>query len=242
MLCSRSMKMASSSTLLDPRTAHDAVPQRTPIPSTASHHKPRIQWATALCLAASFASHTLASPLFDELPMPTAAPVLAETLLLDTQIPALNDQGRWTMLDPEENELRRRAAAASSVTTTFEITVPVSTSTATGTASSSDDTSSGSSSDATSASSKTSTATATTSTSSLPSPFDGGLSNNFTTTTCPTFIDNMLADAEFQACYPISLLIQVGTTRALYRVRNYADGRPYRAHNPSSTLRSRLSA
>ncbi|KUI65366.1 hypothetical protein VM1G_00247 [Cytospora mali] len=203
--------MASFNTLLSHRIVREAAPLRTLNFSTARHHKPRIQWATtALCLALSLASHTLAFPLLDELPEPTAAPDLADTLLLDTQIPVLLDLGRWTMLDPEEHELRRRAAAADvTATSTFAIPIPSITSTETSTASSSHPKSS---TDAGSSASSTSTttlsATATTSLSSLPSPFDGGLSNNFTTTTCPTFINNMLADAEFQACYPVSLLLQ----------------------------------
>lgn len=173
----------------------------------------------------SFASHTLAYPLLDEvdeLPEPTAAPDLADILLLDTQIPALLDEGRWTMMEPEENELRRRASTAGPVTTTFAITVPMTTSTATSTASDTDDSSSKSSSHSeTSASAASSTATATTSQSSLPSPFEGGLSNNFTSTTCPTFINNMLADAEFQACYPVSLLLQVRTDTHIWPSKGY---------------------
>ncbi|KUI59558.1 hypothetical protein VP1G_06787 [Cytospora mali] len=211
--------MASFNTLLSHRIVREAAPLRTSNFSTARHHRPRIQWATtALCLALSLASHTLAFPLLEELPEPTAAPDPAETLLLDTQIPVLLDPGRWTMLDPEEHELRRRAAAADvTATSTFVIPIPSITSTETSTVSSGHSKSStaaksstdaGSSASSTLTSTSTSSATATTSLSSLPSPFDGGLSNNFTTTTCPTFINNMLADAEFQACYPVSLLLQ----------------------------------
>lgn len=102
----------------------------------------------------------------------------------------------------EEIGFWRRASAQSTVTTTFAITI--STATAASTASDSDDSSSGPS-----ATSSTATTTTTTAAqSALPSPFDGGLSNNFTSTTCPTFINNMLADPVFQACYPVSLLIQ----------------------------------
>lgn len=115
----------------------------------------------------------------DELPEPTKAPYLAEALLLDTHVPVL-DQGRWTTMDPAENELRRRATAAPSVTTTFEITI----------------------------SHSTTPATSTTMASPLPSPFDGGITSNFTSTTCPTFFDNMLADPQLQECYPVSLMLQ----------------------------------
>jgi len=147
--------------------------------STARHHRPRIQWPMALALVLSLASPALAYTTIDELPEPTRAPELAEALLLDTHIPVL-DQGEWTMMDPAENELRRRATAAPSVTTTFEITI-----------------------------SPSATATSTTSASPLPSPFDGGITSNFTSTTCPTFFDNMLADPELQRCYPVSLMLQV---------------------------------
>ncbi|ROW15014.1 hypothetical protein VPNG_03312 [Cytospora leucostoma] len=197
--------MTTSTTLFGNLTVREAAALRASNSSTARYHRPRIQWAAALCLAASLTSHALATPILAELPEPTAAPDLAETLLLDTQVPALLDHGMWTMLEPAE--LRRRASVASSVTTTFEITVPSTTSGATST----DDSGLESPTDAetsVSASATTSTVTATTSSSSLPSPFDGGLSNNFTTKTCPTFINDMLADAEFQACYPVSLLIQ----------------------------------
>ncbi|KAG6365138.1 hypothetical protein INS49_006745 [Diaporthe citri] len=146
--------------------------------STARHHRPRIQWPTALCLVLSLASPALAYTTIDELPEPTRAPYLAESLLLDTHIPVL-DQGSWTMMDPAENELRRRATAAPSVTTTFEITI-----------------------------SPSATATSTTSASPLPSPFDGGISSNFTSSSCPTFFDSMLADPELQECYPVSLMLQ----------------------------------
>lgn len=199
--------MTSSTTLSGNRTAREAAQLRASNSSTArGHSRPRIQWAAALCLAASLTSHALATPLLAELPEPTAAPDLAETLLLDTQVPALLGHGMWTMLEPAE--LRRRASAASSVTTTFEITVPSTTSGAAST-----DASGLESPTDAETSVSASAMTATTSPSPLPSPFDGGLSNNFTTTTCPTFVNDMLADAEFQACYPVSLLIQASADR-----------------------------
>lgn len=199
--------MTSSTTLSGNRTAREAAQLRASNSSTArGHSRPRIQWAAALCLAASLTSHALATPLLAGLPEPTAAPDLAETLLLDTQVPALLGHGMWTMLEPAE--LRRRASAASSVTTTFEITVPSTTSGAAST-----DASGLESPTDAETSVSASAMTATTSPSPLPSPFDGGLSNNFTSTTCPTFINDMLADAEFQACYPVSLLIQASADR-----------------------------
>lgn len=199
--------MTSSTTLSGNRTAREAAQLRASNSSTArGHSRPRIQWAAALCLAAPLTSHALATPLLAGLPEPTAAPDLAETLLLDTQVPALLGHGMWTMVEPAE--LRRRASAASSVTTTFEITVPSTTSGAAST-----DASGLESPTDAETSVSASAMTATTSPSPLPSPFDGGLSNNFTTTTCPTFVNDMLADAEFQACYPVSLLIQASADR-----------------------------
>ena len=45
---------------------------------------------------------------------------------------------------------------------------------------------------------------------SLPTPFDTSLGNNFTTTSCPAFFSNFLSNSSFSACYPLSLLLQVG--------------------------------
>lgn len=176
-LCSHDINMATfNSTLVDHLGLANAATS-----STARHHRPRIQWPTALCLVLSLASPAMAYTTIDELPMPTRTPELAEALLLDTHIPVL-EQGSWTMMDPAENELRRRATAAPSVTTTFEITISPS---------------------------ATATSTSTTSASPLPSPFDGGITSNFTSTSCPTFFENMLADPELQECYPVSLMLQV---------------------------------
>jgi hypothetical protein len=135
----------------------------------------------ALGLVLSLASPALAYTTIDELPEPTRTPHLAEALLLDTHIPVL-DQGKWTTMDPAENELRRRATAAPSITTTFEITISPS---------------------------ATATSTTSTSASPLPSPFDSGMTSNLTSTACPSFFENMLADPELQACYPVSLMLQV---------------------------------
>jgi hypothetical protein len=45
--------------------------------------------------------------------------------------------------------------------------------------------------------------------SSLPQPFDTSLGNNFTAPSCPQFFKTFLADKDFKACYPLSLLLQV---------------------------------
>ncbi|KAK0621492.1 hypothetical protein B0T17DRAFT_494094 [Bombardia bombarda] len=49
----------------------------------------------------------------------------------------------------------------------------------------------------------------------LPSPLDGSLSSNFTTSSCPAFINSFLADPTFQQCYPFSLLLE-GGSRSLF--------------------------
>jgi hypothetical protein len=43
----------------------------------------------------------------------------------------------------------------------------------------------------------------------LPRPFDAGLGNNFTTSTCPTFFKQFLSDNTFDECVPLSFLLQV---------------------------------
>lgn len=185
------------------------------------------RWATALGLMACLASVARASQALDELPDPTAvayvelaplddlwyrrpkhtpAPVAAvvlqdedqQQLLLDTRVP-YRDGAAWTMLHPQDgHDLRRRAlTGAESVTTTFEITISAPTTTTL-------------QSSTTAVSATTTTSPAATPTSSpLPTFFDGGLSNNFTAESCPAFIDSMLAAEEFNACYPVSLLLQV---------------------------------
>lgn len=44
---------------------------------------------------------------------------------------------------------------------------------------------------------------------SLPRPFDSTIGNNFTESSCPAFFQKFLSDAEFTACLPLSLLLQV---------------------------------
>jgi hypothetical protein len=43
----------------------------------------------------------------------------------------------------------------------------------------------------------------------LPRPFDAGLGNNFTTSSCPTFFKQFLSDNTFNECVPLSFLLQV---------------------------------
>ncbi|KAL4907527.1 hypothetical protein BDW74DRAFT_149374 [Aspergillus multicolor] len=49
------------------------------------------------------------------------------------------------------------------------------------------------------------------SSSSFPTAFDTSLSNNFTTTTCPTFFKDFLTDDSFTSCYAISTLLRDST-------------------------------
>ncbi|RDW70827.1 uncharacterized protein DSM5745_08338 [Aspergillus mulundensis] len=50
-----------------------------------------------------------------------------------------------------------------------------------------------------------------TSSSTFPTAFDTSLSNNFTTTTCPTFFKDFLSDDSFTNCYAISTLLRDST-------------------------------
>lgn len=43
----------------------------------------------------------------------------------------------------------------------------------------------------------------------LPQVFDSNIGNNFTSTSCPTFFEKLIADSNFQECYPLSLLLTV---------------------------------
>ncbi|KAI5265636.1 hypothetical protein E4T47_08481 [Aureobasidium subglaciale] len=46
----------------------------------------------------------------------------------------------------------------------------------------------------------------------LPRPFDTGLGNNFTTSSCPAFFKDFLDDDTFNSCVPLSLLLQTSTS------------------------------
>ncbi|KAK4218156.1 c6 zinc finger domain-containing protein [Rhypophila decipiens] len=153
-------------------------------PQTRRARLPRIQW-TALLLVLVCLISTAAALRAEEAVDPN------ETLVIDPRIPVLED-GKWLFLSQEEIDLRRvrkRAPTGSEdkdeATTTFSIAVPTKT--------------------------KPSTTT-TVPPSPLPSPFDGGLSVNFTVEDgqrkCPTFINSFLGDATFKQCYPFSLLLQ----------------------------------
>ncbi|KAL4821480.1 hypothetical protein BDW67DRAFT_49800 [Aspergillus spinulosporus] len=47
--------------------------------------------------------------------------------------------------------------------------------------------------------------------SSFPTAFDTSLSNNFTTTSCPTFFTSLLSDSSFTDCHAISMLLRDST-------------------------------
>lgn len=240
-LCRRDIIIMASFTRFAPRWS-----------SSPSSSTPPIQWARALGLVMIFASKALASP-EDELPEPTLVPNIwlpnldgaphatptpqlittpdsVEDLIKDTRI-RFWEEGKWTALEPAEHELRKRTVTAS-VTTTLEI--PVSTA---------DSTTLVSSTSSTASATSTSTESSTTASSSpLPSFFDGGLSNNFTSSTCPTFIDNMITAEEFQTCYPISLLLQVRPETRYQAAIYNSNIKVHRAQIPSSKPRSPSSA
>jgi len=60
--------------------------------------------------------------------------------------------------------------------------------------------------------SQAATAAPTASPTSLPQVFDSNIANNFTSSTCPTFFQTLVSDAEFQECYPLSLLLTVSSS------------------------------
>ncbi|KAI5207870.1 hypothetical protein E4T39_01820 [Aureobasidium subglaciale] len=53
-----------------------------------------------------------------------------------------------------------------------------------------------------------SSTTSASSSDALPRPFDTGLGNNFTTSSCPAFFKDFLSDDTFNSCIPLSLLLQ----------------------------------
>lgn len=62
----------------------------------------------------------------------------------------------------------------------------------------------------------------------LPEPFDSALGRNFTSEACPEFFTRFLSDPEFEACLPLSLLIQTSdsffaASRSLVRVTQTLD-------------------
>ncbi|KAK9898638.1 hypothetical protein P389DRAFT_36524 [Cystobasidium minutum MCA 4210] len=46
----------------------------------------------------------------------------------------------------------------------------------------------------------------------FPQPFDAVLGVNFTSTSCPSFFNRFLADPQFRACSPLSLLLETSTS------------------------------
>ncbi|PSR94277.1 hypothetical protein BD289DRAFT_363844 [Coniella lustricola] len=158
--------------------------------------------------------------------MPDFAPIAAndnenEALLVDTRT-RVKEGGVWTALHAQEHELRKRKTSATTedeTTSVFSISVKTETSTtpASSETSSADSNSETATKSATTATSSTSVAaaaatTTTTTSSTLPTFFDGALSDTNVSATCPGFINNMIAAAEFQACYPVSLLMETSTS------------------------------
>ena len=132
------------------------------------------------------------------LPPVDAVPMMAgDTLLIDARTP-LMEKGRWDMVSEEElaAKLKKRKDQASPTTSSV-----------TGTPTSTNGTDS-----TTTVSITPPTTTAIDIPSPLPTPFDSSLSYNFTTNngkSCPAFINDMLANPAFKACYPLSMLLQV---------------------------------
>ncbi|KAF2142050.1 uncharacterized protein K452DRAFT_326585 [Aplosporella prunicola CBS 121167] len=62
----------------------------------------------------------------------------------------------------------------------------------------------------------------------LPHAFDTSLGNNFTAASCPTFFNSFLDNSTFQACVPLSLLLQTSSaffqaTKSLLRITQVLD-------------------
>ncbi|KAL2885594.1 C6 transcription factor [Ceratocystis lukuohia] len=111
-------------------------------------------------------------------------------LAVDTMRPIRID-GQWKLVDDVEWELRKRTVDDSSGSTPSSAIVSVTESSATATA--------------------TQSSTMTSGESALPSPMDENLNYNFTTNggkSCPAFLNSLLADEQFTACYPISMLLK----------------------------------
>lgn len=140
--------------------------------------------------------------------------------------PASQDWGDWTLESIQE--LRRRddpVQLISSSASSPSVTVSEKTQTVTTTVASTTP----------SPSRGIAPAAATDASSPLPIPFDSGFSSNLTAN-CASFMNNMLADATFRQCLPISLLLQVSSF--YYIPRSVAPSNTYyRTHSHSSKLR-----
>lgn len=165
------------------------------ITSLSSMTRPRSLW---LLLCLTIASVVLAGsePVLEVLPAQITAPAVLppmDALVIDDRTPTMI-KGRWTMVPPGYDELKKRddegitltpstadkaSATAASTTLTVSVTVPAAT---------------------------------VDSASPLPSPFDTSLAFNFTSNdgaSCPRFINSLLTNQNFKKCYPLSLLLQV---------------------------------
>lgn len=186
-----------------------------------STRRPRSLW---LFLSLVIASLVLASPepALAFLPAQITAPAMIppmDALLIDDRTPTMI-KGRWTMVPPGDNELKRRdedgitltpstvvkaTATDDQTTLTISVTTPAATSDVA---------------------------------SPLPSPFDTSLAFNFTSNdgaSCPRFINGLLTNQNFKKCYPLSMLLQVSLATAmtqtntnLHRARNHSS-RPRRS-------------
>ncbi|GKT47964.1 uncharacterized protein ColSpa_08145 [Colletotrichum spaethianum] len=159
--------------------------------SRPSTRPPRSLW---LFLFLAIASTVLASaPLIDALPAQITAPAVMppmDALVMDDRTPTMI-KGRWTMVPPEYNELKKREEEGITLTpsTTGTATVQPTTLTV----------------------SVTVPAATVDVSSPLPSPFDTSLAFNFTSNdgaSCPRFINSLLTNQNFKKCYPLSMLLQ----------------------------------
>jgi hypothetical protein len=151
------------------------------------------------------------------------AAIPTDALVVDSQVVPVKIDGAWQWVHQSEVELRKRQEASQPASITpSRTTRGQSQPTSDGDSASDDETEDDLESDADVDRSTNTTSATPTSTkagdpslnepSPLPSPFDNNLDFNFTSNggkSCPVYLNNLLTSAQFKACYPLSMLLQV---------------------------------
>ncbi|KAL1888575.1 hypothetical protein Cpir12675_006120 [Ceratocystis pirilliformis] len=131
-----------------------------------------------------------------------------DTLLAVDTVRPIRIDGQWKLVDDVEWELRKRTVDDSSGSTSSSAIVSVAESSATATDL---DKFATTSSTAILSATAAQLSTMTSGDFALPSPMDENLNYNFTTNggkSCPAFLNSLLNDEQFTACYPISMLLK----------------------------------
>ncbi|KAL5622291.1 hypothetical protein BROUX41_006236 [Berkeleyomyces rouxiae] len=181
-------------------------------------------WSAAL--VAFVSRSALASPVIStspELPVPESVmelpafitppptgthPYDEEAVLVVDTVRPLFVNGQWKLVDDVEWELRKRMDDSE---TDFVSVSTSQTSTAANSEVSADSSQFSTSTSPQTSATSTTTSTPTEEESGLPSPMDENLNYNFTTNggkSCPAFLNALLTDDQFIACYPISMLLK----------------------------------